>query len=86
MTAALSLSIQLRRTASQMATPTAKNHCSPAIVDQRSRQLVRSPRGPAFGSRHVTYCTAMQSSSVAKMPGSTPAANSLPILVSVMIP
>ena len=50
------------------------------------RQGVRSPGGPAFGSRQVMYCTARHSSSVARIPGSTPAANSLPMLVSVMIP
>ena len=59
-----------------VATSTSKpNHCSPATVARRSRQLVRSPRGPACGSRMVTYCTARQSRTVARIPGSTPAAN-----------
>jgi len=85
-TAASSLATQPECTASQIATPTAANHCSPATVAQRLRQLVRSPRGPARGSRQVTYWTMRQRSTVARMPGSTPAAKSFPILVSVMMP
>ena len=46
----------------------------------------RSPDGPAFGSRQVTYCTATQSSRIARTPGRIPAANSLPMFVPVMIP
>ena len=49
-------------------------------------QVERSPRGPEAGSVHTIHCTARHSSKVASMPGRMPAANSLPMLVSVITP
>src|SRR4029453_15204577 len=46
----------------------------------------RSPGGPEARSRHVMYCTAPQSRKAPRIPGRMPAANSLPILVSVKTP
>ena len=53
---------------------------------RRSAQLLGSAGGPAAGSRRVIYATARHSSSVAIRPGTMPAMNSLPMLVSVMMP
>ena len=58
----------------------------PFSASRRSAQDERSPAGPADGSRHTTQRTARHSSAAARMPGNTPAANSRPMLVSVMMP
>ncbi len=53
---------------------------------QRWGQVERSAAGPASGSRQVIQLTAAIISSAHISPGSTPAANSLPMLVSVTMP
>ena len=62
---------------------TAHTSCS---ARNRSRQDERPPGGPDRGSRHVMYCTAPHSKMAPTMPGMMPAANSLPMLVSVKMP
>ena len=58
----------------------------PLSATSRCAQDERSPRGPEVGSRQTIHCTARHSRNVARMPGRMPAANSLPILVSVNTP
>ncbi len=52
----------------------------------RSAQVERSAAGPAEGSRQVIQLTATIISAAHIRPGSTPAAKSLPMLVSVTMP
>ena len=58
----------------------------PRSANQRSAQLLRSPGGAAVGSRQAIHATTPISSSAVNSPGSTPAANSLPMFVSVTMP
>ena len=53
---------------------------------KRSLQLLRSPAGPASGSRQVIQLTPTINIVAHIRPGNTPAANSLPMLVSVTMP
>ena len=85
-TAASSASSQPSFATPMITTPAVANADSPSSVAKRSRQLIRSPGGPALGSRQVMYCTARHNRTVARTPGRMPAANSLPMLVSVMMP
>jgi hypothetical protein len=64
---------------------TATGHAS-STASRRSRHVERSPGGPERGSRQVMYRTAPQSRNAPRKPGRMPAANSLPMLVSVNTP
>src|SRR5206468_2925846 len=75
-TAASSASSQPSFATPMITTPAVANADSPSSVAKRSRQLIRSPGGPALGSRQVTYCTVRHRRTVARMPGRMPAANS----------
>ena len=64
---------------------TATAHTSFSALN-RSRHDDRGPGGPQSGCRQVVHAMAPQSSTAPRMPGSTPAAKSLPMLVSVKTP
>ena len=59
---------------------------TPLSATSRSRQLDRFPRGPDAGSVQTIHCTARHNRTVARIPGRMPAANILPMLVSVSTP
>ncbi|OQC03174.1 MAG: hypothetical protein BWX79_02685 [Alphaproteobacteria bacterium ADurb.Bin100] len=58
----------------------------PRKAFQRSAQLNFSPAGACSGSREVMITTVTISSAAVSRPGMTPAANSLPMFVSVTMP
>src|SRR5439155_14348972 len=84
-TAASSASSQPSFATPMITTPAVANADSPSSVAKRSRQLIRSPGGPALGSRQVMYCTARHNRTVAGTPAGLRRGNAFPILVPVVV-
>jgi len=67
-------------------TTSSKTPQMPRKAAQRSAAVLRSPAGPAPGSRQVIQATPAINKPAHIKPGMTPAANSLPMCVSVTMP